>query len=246
VNPPITYRPLGDNAIQLYVNMDLSPKLNNVIYSITQLITEASLNDVIEIVPAYNTVTIYYSPTSKTYGVLERELKHILEKRTIKGTDVKRNIYTIPVCYDPPYGEDLEFVSRQLHMTKHELITEHTSPMYLIYLIGFLPGFPYLGGLSSNLVIPRKDTPRSSVSAGSVGIGGEQTGIYPIESPGGWNIIGRTPVSLFNPLDDNPFLLKPGHYIKFEAISANEFEEIKKLINADKYSVPIKEARTHE
>ena len=129
----------------------------------------------------------------------------------------------IPVCYDPEFGPDLGLVAKQAKLTPEEVIKRHGKPEYLVYLVGFAPGFPYLGGLPKELHTPRHAKPRMVVPPGSVGIGGQQTGIYPLATPGGWNLIGRTPVRLFRPEENPPVLLRAGDQVKFRAISREEF-----------------------
>jgi KipI family sensor histidine kinase inhibitor len=149
-----------------------------------------------------------------------------LEKRLGGVTIPPPETVEIPVVYGGEYGPDLEFVAQHNGLTQEEVIEIHTSGSYLIYMLGFTPGFPFLGGLSERVFTPRRQTPRTVVLAGSVGIANNQTGIYPIDSPGGWQLIGRTPVKLYNPAHDNPILLKAGNYLKFKKITETEYLEI--------------------
>lgn len=135
---------------------------------------------------------------------------------------------TIPVCYHPDYAPDIQGVAVAKGITVEDVISLHSSKVYSVYLIGFLPGFPYLGFVSDQLEVPRKDSPRPRVAAGSVGVAGKQTGIYPLDSPGGWQIIGRTPIKLFDPYLDPPVLLEFGDTVSFEPITLNEFNLINK------------------
>ena len=132
------------------------------------------------------------------------------------------------MCYDATFGLDLEELTSFYQLKKEEIIEMHSSAVYTVYMIGFVPGFPYLGGLAEKLIAPRKQNPRSAIAAGSVGIAGKQTGIYPLETPGGWQIIGRTPLKLFDVNRQQPSLLKAGDKIKFNSISLNEYEELAK------------------
>jgi inhibitor of KinA len=132
----------------------------------------------------------------------------------------------IPVCYGGDFGPDLEFVARHNKLTPQEVIKIHTAGTYLIYMIGFTPGFPFLGGLSERLFTPRRENPRQLVPAGSVGIANNQTGIYSIDSPGGWQLIGKTPIKIYNPKGTPPILLKAGNFLKFRGISREAFDEI--------------------
>jgi len=138
----------------------------------------------------------------------------------------KQEIVEIPVCYGGKFGPDLEIVAKHNQLTPDEVITIHSEGLYLIYMIGFAPGFPYLGGLSDKIATPRRESPRFKIPAGTVGIAGDQTGVYPIETPGGWQLIGRTPVKLFNPKHSSPTLLKTGSYIRFIPIPPKEYEQL--------------------
>ena len=155
-------------------------------------------------------------------------------------TKVKtKKIYEIPVCYGGEYGPDLEFVAKNADISVEEVIKIHSSKDYLIYMLGFLPGFSYLGGLDEKIHTPRLANPRIKIPAGSVGIGGAQTGIYPLESPGGWQLIGKTPVKTYNPDRKVPILFEAGDYIRFVPISQEEFEKIEKEVNEDKYECVV-------
>lgn len=151
----------------------------------------------------------------------------------------KRSFYlhTIPVCYDLTFGEDLNQMSTSLGLSVEEIINLHSNGLYTVYSLGFLPGFAYLGGLDKRLHITRKAEPRLKIPKGAVGIGGEQTGIYPQESPGGWQLIGRTPIEMFNPLAKEPCLLNPGDKIKFEKITKTEFNEILSKLKSGNYQL---------
>ena len=139
---------------------------------------------------------------------------------------------TIPVCYDEEFGLDIERVMTHTSLTAEEIIQRHTKPLYTVYMMGFLPGFPYLGQLDETLATPRLATPRRSVAKGSVGIGGNQTGIYPLESPGGWNMIGKTPIELFSIDRSEPFFLQAGDSLQFVPIKKSEFYKIKQALAA--------------
>lgn len=139
-----------------------------------------------------------------------------------------RNIH-IPVCYGGAYGPDLEDVAAFHHMTEDDVIRIHTEPEYLVYMLGFCPGFPYMGGMDPRIATPRRQSPRLSIPAGSIGIAGEQTGGYPISTPGGWQLIGRTPVPMFRPWDETePTLLQAGDHVHFYAVSEEEFQQIRR------------------
>ena len=146
----------------------------------------------------------------------------------IKKTEVPNpSTLEIPVVYGGEYGPDLEYVAEHNGISTEEVVEIHHSSSYLIYMLGFVPGFPYLGGMSEKIATPRLKSPRVAIPAGSIGIAGAQTGIYPLESPGGWQLIGRTPLKLFDPGKEDPFLPKPGHYLKFFPIEEKDFEKFR-------------------
>jgi inhibitor of KinA len=141
----------------------------------------------------------------------------------------------VPTLYGGEYGPDIEFVATHNNITPEEVIEIHTATPYLVYMLGFTAGFPYLGGMSEKIATPRLKTPRTRIPAGSVGIAASQTGLYPIESPGGWQLIGRTPIKAFSPQSENPFLFAAGDYLKFRAIEQDEYDKIKELSEKGEY-----------
>ncbi len=182
---------------------------------------------VVEIIPTYRSLLIVYDPGMTNPYILENFMSE-LEKR-LQGESVPpSNVIEIPVCYGKSYGPDIEIVARTNKVTIDDVIKIHSESEYLIYMVGFTPGFPFLGGLSEKLFTPRLETPRLKVPKGSVGIANNQTGVYPIESPGGWQLIGKTPLNLFDPNRSNPLLYQAGDKIKFKPITELKFEEILK------------------
>ena len=222
------YYPLGDQAIVIQLGDMISKDIHQHITSICNFLEEYSFEGFIEYVPAFTTVSIFYDPLITEYETVEPLMQEMLE--AISEEEVKAAAVTIeiPVLYGGLQGPDLSFVAAHAGMTEAEVIDLHTSAEYLVYMIGFAPGFPYLGGLDERIVVPRKETPGAAIPAGAVGIAGAQTGIYPIETPGGWQIIGQTPLKLFDVERHPPALLKAGNSLRFMAITEAEFEEIKK------------------
>ena len=157
-----------------------------------------------------------------------------------ESLDTVRRVFEIPVCYGGEYGPDLGIIAKNAGLSEREVIDIHTSCDYLIYMLGFLPGFCYLGGLDERIHTPRLKTPRLKIPAGSVGIGGSQTGIYPMESPGGWNLMGMTPVRTYDPERDVPILVQAGDYIRFVEIDEAEFSRINKAVEAGEYKVSVR------
>ena len=191
-----------------------------------------------ETVPAYASLLVKYDPFLTDYDALCGTLR-ALERQLSASTVTEGKIVEIPVCYGGAYGEDLPFVARHAGITEREVVALHSGQPYRIYMLGFLPGFPYLGGLDERLHTPRLSTPRTRIPAGSVGIGGKQTGVYPMESPGGWQLIGRTPVRPYDPNRAEPILYSAGDYIRFFAVDEQEYRKIEELVSRDEYECKI-------
>jgi inhibitor of KinA len=230
----ITLFPSGDSAMLVKAGNDLSPETNYRVRQLLHAIQNTSAEGITEIVPAYNELMVYYDPTALSYKDVS-QLIHDAEKKLAEVIIPKGRLIKIPVCYDLEYGPDLPYVASTAK-TKGDIVVQiHTAKDYLVYMLGFAPGFPYLGGMDKRIACARKEKPRIHVPAGSVGIAGEQTGIYSLSSPGGWQIIGWTPVPLFSPLLEDPFLLKQGDRIRFVAVSKDEILALKKDIESGNY-----------
>ncbi len=215
----------GDRGFLVEFGADIDPEINRKVREIFLSLDKMPIEGVTEVIPTYRSLLIFYEPAwthpdRLKEAVLERE-RHV-DKLEIPPPETTE----IPVAYGGEFGPDLEFVAEHNGLPPEEVIEVHTSGNYLIYMIGFTPGFPFLGGLSERIFTPRLEKPRQLVPAGSVGIANNQTGIYSIDSPGGWQLIGRTPVKLYDPTRSSPILLKPGDYLKFKRISKEEFEDI--------------------
>lgn len=218
---------IHDTAITIELSQHISEETNRQVVALQSYIDHANLPGFVECVPAYSSLTVYFNAQSGS-----QDLKQLIEKEisTFRYSTIAEEQSTktetpiiIPVCYDTTLGPDLHNVSAQLGLSIEKIIELHTSEKYRVYMIGFVPGFPYMGTLPPELEIPRKKTPTLKVSKGSVAIAGKQTGIYPAEVPGGWHIIGRTPVSLFNTSASPYCLLKAGDFVQFKQISTEEF-----------------------
>lgn len=223
--------PLGDTALLLELGDKIDEKTRLRVQAAWQVLVAAPLPGVSEVVPAYTSVALFYDPVKVVQeGAPATEVMEWLKakvqerlKNPPKIEKVKPRTVEIPLCYGGEYGPDLAWVAKQTKLSPEEVIKRHSKAEYLVYLIGFAPGFPYLGGLPKELEVPRHPKPRMTVPPGSVGMAGEQTGIYPLSTPGGWNLIGRTPLKLFQPAQNPPVLLRAGDRVKFCPISAEEF-----------------------
>lgn len=229
---------LGDRGILIKFEEKIQENVLEKVLFYKDIIENSSFKQKVEVFNAYNSILISYMFTIEdVYGEIST-LKNLFREANItKNRNYK--IYELPVCYDVDFGLDLEHISEQKNLKIEEIIELHTASFYQVYFIGFLPGFLYLGGLDERLKIPRKNTPRKSVKKGAVGIGENQTGIYPKSSPGGWQILGNCPVSLFdkNATPPSPFLA--GDKIKFKSISKSEYFEIEEQISEGKYQLKI-------
>ncbi len=226
---------MGEAALVVQFGDVISPEIFSRVQALSCLLEQHPFPGFVEQVPAFTTVTVYYNPKEHKLSVggstpfqqVARLVKGLLEHLPAPFELTAPEIKRIPVCYGGDFGPDLQFVAQTNGLTPEEVVALHTQAEYLVYMIGFAPGFPYLGGMNERIAAPRKASPRASIPAGSVGIAGNQTGIYPLETPGGWQLIGRTPVPLFNPNAASPSLLKAGDVIKFYPITASEFKNWK-------------------
>jgi inhibitor of KinA len=227
--------PLGDSAITIDLGNHIDKQLNTKALALHDWLQAHRFPGVIDIIVAYSSVSVFYDPLVVRSGTsdcpdgvfycLKKLLEQAWESTIAPGAPPSGHSFRIPVCYEEEYGPDLPWVAREKGLTREEVIRLHSSCIYHVYMIGFLPGFPYLGRTDPRLEVPRKTQP-VPVTAGGVGITGSQTGIYPLNSPGGWQIIGRTPLKLFNPEADPPVRLQAGDQIQFYPISGSAFTSI--------------------
>lgn len=206
--------PLGDSALLLRVGDQIDEAVQRRIRAICARLEKEMPAGAIEIVPAFTTVAIHYDPRHTRYAALAAQVRSLTKDLDEEAVTPAR-IVTIPVRYGGASGPDLEHVAEHAGLDIDRVVALHTGGEYLVHMIGFAPGFPYLGGLDPRIACPRRDEPRAHVPAGSVGIGGNQTGVYPLESPGGWQIIGRTAIKLFDAQRDPAALLRPGDRVRF-------------------------------
>lgn len=238
--------PLGDSAVVITFGAEISQEIHKKIIICMELLEKDPFNGFLECVPAYTNLTVFFDPLVIFHG----QKQHNHHKEMVSPYEIvcslintklqaiqedKKMIHrtvSIPVCYGGEFGPDLEDVARHNNVTTDEVIHIHSSGEYLVYMIGFAPGFPFLGGLSPKIATPRRPSPRATIPAGSVGIAGMQTGVYPIETPGGWQLIGRTPQKLFLPNENPPSFLHAGDFVKFCPISFQEYQE---LVNKEQH-----------
>ncbi|MCT1578185.1 5-oxoprolinase subunit PxpB [Oceanobacillus kimchii] len=231
-------QPYGDRGVRVQFGKSIHKAVNNEIRDFCSVLEKSHIKGVLEWIPTYTAVTIWYDPFEFVYESLEEKILNVREKMNNADISPVRVVH-IPVYYGGKKGPDLNEVAQYHGITTEEVVSLHANSDYLIYMMGFIPGFPYLGGMSEKIATPRLEKPRRSIPAGSVGIAGEQTGIYPLESPGGWRIIGQTPISLYNPEDAPPILLKAGDYIRFIPIDRKEFDEITKKVETGSFHPTI-------
>ncbi len=234
------YAPYGDNGVIVEAGMSISVDTHFRIKGLHNIIEDQreEIEGIEEIIPTYTTLMILYNPLKTSYKKLVDSIS-ALEEQSLVAEVSAVEIVHIPVLYGGEAGPDLEQVAKHNGITAEEVISIHSSGEYLIYMLGFTPGFPYLGGMSEGIATPRLEVPREKIPAGSVGIAGNQTGVYPIDSPGGWQLIGRTPIKLFDPYREPPVLLKAGQYIRFYVINQQEYNSIKAAVDENSYSLRI-------
>ncbi len=222
--PKFEIKTYSDHALLINFHEEASQALTHYIYSLSQQVSKLQINGFIETVTAYQSLLVIFDVNFWHIKETSKKLEALIMAFQTQNI-LKPNIISVPVCYSPELAPDLENFCSNKNISIPELVAKHTAESYRVEMLGFLPGFLYLSGLSKELVMPRKKTPNFKVPAGSVAIGGEQTGIYPITSPGGWHIIGRTPMTFFDPDKNPPINIKPLDEINFHAITEKEYFE---------------------
>ena len=222
---PIRYRPFGDTGLLLEYGHQISPVIHEKVMAMTRAVKKTSINGLKAVIPTYTSILLLYEPGLTNPDQLSRSIENLANVLDVRDMVPPKEI-RIPVCYEGEFALDMADLSSTCGISPEEVIQIHSSLEYLIYMVGFTPGFAFLGGLDPRLYSPRLKTPRTKVPKGSVGIANSQTGIYSIDSPGGWKIIGRTPLTLFDPQRSDPFLYKPGDQIKFIPISETQFRAL--------------------
>ena len=233
--PGFPYRifPLGDAAITVDFGNCIDESMNKEVIARFNQLRQQPLPGMIEAVPAYSSLTVYYDmmtlkkkipPHQTVYEWMRQQLEERLQQ-PVQQDQISGRLLNIPVCYDEEFAGDIQQLAATKNISVDEVIQTHTAKQYKVYMLGFLPGFPYMGEVDEKITMPRKPQPVNIV-AGAVGIAGKQTGIYPLSSPGGWQIIGRTPMKLFDAAEEEPTLLRAGDAVQFYSITTNDFYEI--------------------
>lgn len=226
--------PLGDQALTIQFGITINEITNKKLMQLFHQLQMNPIKGLTDIIPAYSSLTVCYDSaiiynSSSTISVFEWMKEQVIYQFQLTKEIISTNQFVhIPVCYNFPLAPDLQEISTTLGISVEEIIKIHCATTYSVYMIGFLPGFPYMASVDERIRFNRKSTPRTFVPKGSVGIAGEQTGIYPLDSPGGWQLIGQTPLNIFDVSKEIPCLLQPGDTVQFNSISLKEFEQIKK------------------
>jgi len=233
----LTYKPFGESAILIEWPQIISKEiLNDIRVFVTKIELENS-EYILELNFIYCSLLIIYNSKNSCFNEIKNSLEAVYENELAISVKSEKTVWHIPVCYSEEFGIDLAYLSSEKKLPVEKIILLHSSVHYTVYGIGFLPGFLYLGGLTEKLYFPRRNSPRLAVPKGSVAIGGNQTGVYPQSSPGGWQIIGNTPISLFDVKKETPCVITPGDEIRFNPISKEEFETIKIAQEAGNYEI---------
>lgn len=234
----VRYLVSGDCAVCVEFGNKISPDINTKIRAFKIAVEKSGIEGIVETVPTYRSLLVHYKPEVIGFKELTEKCEELMG--SISNIQIPPpTVIEIPVLYGGEMGPDIETVAAHNGKTVEEVIKIHTSEEYLIYMLGFIAGFPYLGGMSKEIATPRLKSPRVKIDGGSVGITGEQTGVYPVDSPGGWQLIGRTPLKLYDADREKPVLLEAGQYIKFRSIDAAEYAKIEKEVADGTYQYVV-------
>lgn len=214
----------GDTALSVEFGDSVDPHVSGLVLALYRRLTQARVRGVVEAVPTFRALMVHYDPLATS----QRDLRAALEDLMVdlQAIESGGRLWTLPVCYEGEMAPDLDEVAERTGLSPEKVIDCHASVTYRVYMIGFLPGYPYMGQLPAELYLPRRENPRIKVPMGSVSIAIDQTSIYSFESPGGWNLIGRTPVRLFDPRRQDWALLEPGDRVRFEPIGRERFDDL--------------------
>lgn len=234
----VRYLVSGDCAVCVEFGNEISPEINKKIRAFKIAVEKSGIPGIVETVPTYRSLLVHYRPEVIGFQELTGKFEELMG--SLSNIQIPPpTVIEIPVLYGGEMGPDIENVAAHNGKTVDEVIEIHTSKEYLIYMLGFIAGFPYLGGMSKEIATPRLKSPRVKIDGGSVGIAGEQTGVYPVDSPGGWQLIGRTPLKLYDAEREKPVLLEAGQYIKFRSVTAEEYRKIEKQVADGTYQYVV-------
>ncbi|MCI7263477.1 MAG: 5-oxoprolinase subunit PxpB [Otoolea sp.] len=234
----VRYLVSGDCAVCVEFGNEISPEINKKIRAFKIAVEKSGIPGIVETVPTYRSLLVHYRPEVIGFQELTGKFEELMG--SLSNIQIPPpTVIEIPVLYGGEMGPDIENVAAHNGKTVDEVIKIHTSKEYLIYMLGFIAGFPYLGGMSKEIATPRLKSPRVKIDGGSVGIAGEQTGVYPVDSPGGWQLIGRTPLKLYDADREKPVLLEAGQYIKFRSVTAEEYRKIEKQVADGTYQYVV-------
>ena len=225
----------GDTAVVAEFGDRVDRQLSAHVLQLAARVDASGIAGVYETVPTYRSLMVLHDPLTIDTAALIAKLRTLLDS---PGTGaVQTRLWRIPACYERKHAPDLEEVAARTRLTEEDVVSLHSGTVFHVYMVGFVPGFPYMGDLPAALELPRRVDPRVKVPAGSIAIAARQTAVYPLESPGGWHLIGSTPVRLFDVRSSRPALLAPGDKVRFDPITASEFEDIRSAVEADAYAV---------
>jgi KipI family sensor histidine kinase inhibitor len=218
----------GEGGLLAVLGDEVDPDVNARVHALARAVVRRLGPLVLEVVPSYASLLVVFDPLRISRERLEARVAALAAEVEGLRAGPPRRVVEVPVCYGGDLGPDLADVARATGLSPEEVVARHSAPVYRVFLLGFTPGFPYLGGMDPRLACPRLPTPRLRVPAGSVAVGGAQTGVYPVESPGGWRLLGRTPLRLFDPTSGarRPFLLAPGDGLRFVAVERERFDAL--------------------
>jgi KipI family sensor histidine kinase inhibitor len=226
----------GDTAVTVEFGDGIDRALNDCVLRLSAQVRAANLPGVVETVPTFRSLLVHYDPLTTDSASLTVAIENLLDSSRGAAQPVK--LWRIPACYAISHAPDLAEVAQRTGLSTVEIVDLHSSTRYHVYMLGFVPGFPYMGDLPAPLVLPRRADPRLRVPSGSIAIATGMTAIYPLESPGGWHLIGATPIRLFDLRRSRPALLSPGDAVRFEPITVGEFDAIRAAVDVDAYQVP--------
>lgn len=231
--------PAGDMALSVDFGNVISEEINDQVMHLKHVLQEKNIPGIRELLPSYRALLVRYDPMQLSFAQLSELIQRLQKQEGSEKGRKEKVIRLIPCCYGGAYGEDLKGMEAVTGLSEEEMIRIHSGTDYKIYMLGFLPGFVYLGGMDERIAAPRLDTPRVKIPAGSVGIGGKQTGVYPIASPGGWRLIATTPVKFYDPMASQPILCSAGEYIRFVPVTVKEYEQISQEIRTGSWKPEI-------